>query len=424
MATSAAAVDGASFVGAFAHLELDASAHLVQSIAAFNDIGIVLASLFIGSLIPVTVTFVLFSTPASRTRLIFYVQSLMIACAYTESLLYLIQSALATRNLALLTDTAHYVRLSRADAALRSLVTLLADLTLLLKVLDFFPSTLVSSTRRLLVVSLSVILKVGRLGTMIALAVVSAHSAAYLFDSLFFFLLINVLEIVDNCFMSAMLLHQSYKLYRIRTRFRSTTSKARLQYLIESIFLTFVPAVLVQLISLGLLSSGPIRITQSAWTADEPPPPPGVNKSDPDYFTIVNAGFWDTAVNNDIILAWLATTQLNVMFSVHFSLLATTWTTLRETRSAIQSTSQTSTPPSDQGLCDKDGGPESAKPPPQPHHLHGEEQGRQRTLLSLITDSEPIEVLMSLPDDDDPRADERWTGTRRSRTHSAFRVRA
>lgn len=421
MATSAAVANGASFVDAFAHFQLDPNAHLVQSIAAFNDIGIVLTSLFVGSLLPVTVTFVLFSTPASRTRLMFYVQSLMIACAYAESLLYLIQSALGTRTLSILTDTANYVRLSRADAALRPFVTLLADVTLLLKVLDFFPSTLFSSTRRLFVVSLSVVLKVGRLSTMIALAVVSARSA-YLVDSLIFFLLINVFEIVDNCFMSAMLLHQSYKLYRIRTRFRSTTSKARLQYLIESIFLTFVPAVLVQLISLGLLSSGPILITHHAWAADEPPP--GMSDSDPDYFARVNAGFWENAVNNQIILAWLASTQLNVMFSVHFSLLATTWTTLRETRSAIQSTSQTSAPPSDHGLCDKDGGPELAKSPPQPHHLHGEEQGRQRTVLSLITDSEPIEVLMSLPDDDDPRADERWTGTRHLRTHSAFRVRA
>lgn len=163
---------------------------------------------------------------------------------------------------------------------------------------------------------------------------------------------------------------------------------------------------MVQILSLGFISAGPIHWASGLKSKAEAfqAAAGGQNIS---YADAMNNTILNNAVHDSVYIAWLSASQLNVMFSVHFSLLATTWSTLRETRSAIQSNAMSPQRSSEEAIhkkvVNKQPKQQRAvenKPPIDsivaPSPLFQRRQEQQRTLLSYITDAEPMEVMRSM----------------------------
>lgn len=285
----------------------------VQRQMAINDFnnGILIAA-FGSATVPVAVVFVLFSTPNMRRHPIFWIQSAALTFAIIASLLEVSSYGIDTDSQSNKLGT--YLNLQLAKEVFKWLVPPLTDTALIFRLLAFYPDTLHSQQKRAAIVAFPVLIKVPRLVAIIINLTYACKS--YLSPTLIswtktlkFQLMEVSLQILDNSYVSTFLLIRSYRFSHASSHLSicSSQTQRRARLLIESITMSFVPAIFTQIV-LATLLLVPIARHDLLLFANE------------------GACFFAS----------------NIYLSLMFSLLATSWSSICNTSSATLITSRSS----------------------------------------------------------------------------------
>lgn len=269
-----------------------------------------LRAAFFGTSVLVTFAFVLLSTPRARSSCIFYLQlaSLLLFMSYLL-LDIVVFGHLYIKEMWPIFEVDRLRRFTWAGYALRQLNPWFADIPLIFKILALYPTSLNTTRRRMAMVAIPVILKVPRMGLTISCAIeqlTRTELQNYYLGVNLHYLIEGCLQVIDNGYSFCILLHKLRQLQQARSQTHvhsSSRSKRRLRFLFEALFLTFLPALITQILLVAFLAAIPL----------------GPHSTRRASFPIARGG-------EHLLFT-------NVIVTVYSSILATSWTSLRESGS-------------------------------------------------------------------------------------------
>ncbi|PWN43327.1 hypothetical protein IE81DRAFT_322624 [Ceraceosorus guamensis] len=225
-------------------------------------------SAFLGSLVPVSLAYILFSTPRLRNQPAFWILGFALVWSWTWCILVI---SLWHDDIRQIDDEGYHARLwllveQNIESWMRPMLVWICDLALIFKILAFYPSQLHSLQRRLcfLIVPFALI-HLARLGLLIGVLVTSIQflygplaDSGYLSGASTITLAIaqTSLSVVENLACSAILIAKVVSYWRMPyiCSTRSTAARMRLKFLLEALLFTFLPATLAQ-VSLLIVDS-------------------------------------------------------------------------------------------------------------------------------------------------------------------------
>ena len=224
----------------------------MQKGAVINDIrGATTLSVLGAVLVPISLVYVLFSTPRSRRQPIFWIQSLALLLAMAQAAV-----EVASYHVDIDTNGLHppvFFTLCAARESLKWIVPWLTDCALVFKILYFYPRSLYNRKKQVTMVAFPAIIKVPRL-VVIAINLVimcrafTAQETTWA-NGLKFQVAEIAMQVADNSYCSSILLYKSWRFFSASSNRVSRTARAqrRARHIIESIAMSFVPALCIQI---------------------------------------------------------------------------------------------------------------------------------------------------------------------------------
>ncbi|PWN88066.1 hypothetical protein FA10DRAFT_280698 [Acaromyces ingoldii] len=306
--------------------KFDYSARLIYGPLPSFAVNLPLVAGFFGTLCVVTPTFVLFSSQRTRANPIFWIQLLSLFLAMVYALLGVAEYSLAMEYSWEVYQPFKFNNMANAEAVFQFIVPYVADIPLIFKILAFYPSTVYSHRRRALMVAFPIFMKLPRISIIIVYAYESTKFGRTGGYPALCILLEALFQVLDNGYSSSVLLYKCVQFWRLRSKasaHTTTKGRLRLRFLMESLFLTFFPAILVQIFIVGFTAPQPLSV-----------------KFSEEYALTQHYGAPGYVYSGMAILIFL-----NVVVTVYSSILATSWTSLRENtlnRKALLSSSRSS----------------------------------------------------------------------------------
>ncbi|UZJ57344.1 hypothetical protein CBS101457_006664 [Exobasidium rhododendri] len=341
--------------------------------AIINDIrGATTLAVLGAVLVPIAFVFVLFSTPRSRQTPIFWIQCFALALAMAQAAI-----ETSSYHIDIETNGLHpqlFFNLCAARESLKWITPWVTDCALVFKILYFYPRTLYSRKKQVSIGAFPALIKVPRLVVIIINLVIMCRAFAKQettwASGLKFQVAEIAMQVADNSYCSSILLYKSWKFYSASSGHVSRTARAqrRARHIVESIAMSFVPALCIQI-----------------------------------AFLVVQAIPGDNAY--ELLEAQNYLFIFNVYVSLIFSILATSWSSICNVAERNRQTSARMNQRSLQSSAGSSGddfrrdGKRSGGSSSGGGTTMEKELPEHRTLLQYLTSNDDVEELMSVSED-------------------------